>query len=80
MKEKKVMIAIDLALKPTLPSYTIYSPILSLPPSLTLYELPPPPSVLQVSAIHVFLVNILLLFLSLLLYFHLIFIIWALPK
>ena len=78
MKEKKVTIATDLVLKPALPSYTIYSPILSLPPSLTFCE--PPPWVSQVPAIHVFLVNMLLLFLSLLLYFYLIFIIWASPK
>ena len=38
MKEKKVTIATDLVLKPALPSYTIYSPIPSLPPSLTFYE------------------------------------------
>ena len=38
MKEKKVTIATDLVLKPALPSYTIYSPIPSLPTSLTFYE------------------------------------------
>lgn len=41
MKEKKVTIATDLVLNPALPSYTIYSPILFFPPSLTFCEPPP---------------------------------------
>ena len=42
MKEKKGTIATDLVLRPALPSCTIYSPILSPPPSLAFYDPPPP--------------------------------------